>query len=38
MNEQPKGYKEEFAKFFENPDRIALRNLLKNNTGEHNDL
>jgi predicted HTH transcriptional regulator len=30
-----KGYKEEFAKFFENPDRTKFRELLKENTGEY---
>jgi predicted HTH transcriptional regulator len=33
-----KGLKEEFAKFFENPSRESLRQLLANQTGEYNDL
>jgi predicted HTH transcriptional regulator len=35
---QKKGVKEEFAKFFESPDRVKFRDLLKNNTGEYNHL
>ena len=33
-----KSLKEEFAKFCENPDRTKLRELLKQNTGETNNL
>lgn len=33
-----KGSKEEFARFFESPSRESLRNLLKNQTGEYDDL
>lgn len=33
-----KGYKEEFAKFFEDPDRTKFRDLLKQNTGEYPHL
>lgn len=31
---EPKGAKEEFARFFENPTRESLRDLLRNHTGE----
>lgn len=30
-----KGFKEEFAKFFEDPDRVKFRELLKQGTGEY---
>lgn len=33
-----KGIKEQFARVFENPDRINFRNLLKNLTGEYDEL
>lgn len=38
MIEQQKGVKELFANFFEDPDRIKFRDLLKNNTGEYNHI
>ena len=38
MTEQKKGFKEDFAKFFENPDRVKFRDLIKNNTGEYNHI
>ncbi len=34
----PKGFKEAFAKFFENPTREGLRELLKENVGELDQL
>ena len=33
-----KGIKEQFARVFENPDRVNFRNLLKNLTGEYDEL
>lgn len=33
-DKRPKGFKEEFAKFFENPTRDGLRDLLQNHGGE----
>jgi predicted HTH transcriptional regulator len=36
--EQKKGIKEAYAEFFENPDRIKFRDLIKENTGEYNYL
>lgn len=33
-----KSFKEEFAKFCENPDRTKFRELLKQNTGEYNHI
>lgn len=36
--ETKKGFKEEFAAFFLEPGKASLRNLLKNNLGEFNDL
>lgn len=33
-----KGLKEAFAQFFENPSREALRQLLVDHTGEHDEL
>lgn len=38
MPKQSKGFKEEFAKFFEAPDRVKFKELLKNNTGEYNHI
>ena len=35
---KPKALKELFAKFFENPSREGLRELLKNHTGEQSDF
>lgn len=35
---QPKGYREAFARFFENPTREGLREVLKENVGELNEL
>jgi len=34
----PTSFKEEFAKFCENPDRTKFRELLKQNTGEYNHI
>ncbi len=33
-----KSWKENFAQFFESPSRETLRELLRNHTGEYNDL
>jgi len=33
-----KGIKEQFARVFENPNRVNFRNLLKNLTGEYDEL
>ncbi len=38
MAEKKKGFKEEYAKFFESPDRVGFKELLKNNTGEFNHI
>jgi len=35
MDKKTKGFKEEFAKFCESPDRTKFRELLKQNTGEY---
>ena len=36
--DKPKGFKEEFSKFFEAPSREALREVLRNYTGEYEHL
>ena len=36
--EKPKAWNEEFATFFENPSRETLRDLLRHNVGEFNEL
>ncbi len=36
--EVKKGFKEAFSNFFESPSRSTLKTLLKDNTGEYNDL
>jgi len=36
--DKPKGFHEAFARFFEKPKRDTLRELLKNNVGEHTNL
>ena len=38
MQNEKKGMGEDFAKFFEKPDRVAFRELLKNHTGEQKHL
>ncbi|MDJ0675396.1 MAG: hypothetical protein QNJ36_08475 [Calothrix sp. MO_167.B42] len=38
MSNQFKGLKENFAHFFESPSRETLRELLRDNTGEDDDL
>jgi len=38
MNNMKKSINEEFARFFENPNREGLRELLKNNHGEFSNL
>jgi len=38
MKEKSKSFKEQFAKFCENPDRIKFRELIKNNTGEYDHI
>lgn len=38
MTERKKGIKEDFANFFEEPDRVKFRELIKNNTGEYNHI
>jgi len=38
QREKPKAFKEEFAKFFEDPSREKLRELLKNTVGELRQL
>lgn len=38
VEKQSKGYREEFAKFFESPTRETLRQLLANDTGEYDDI
>lgn len=38
MAKQQKGSKEHLAKLLAAPDRVKLRELLRNNTGEHDDL
>ena len=38
MTKQKKGFKEAFGNFFESPDRVSFRELLKNNTGEYNHI
>jgi hypothetical protein len=35
---QTKSWKEDFAHFFESPSRETLRELLRNTTGEYDDL
>jgi hypothetical protein len=35
---QTKSWKEDFAQFFESPSRETLRELLRNTTGEYDDL
>ncbi|MEH1841953.1 MAG: RNA-binding domain-containing protein [Nostoc sp.] len=35
---QSKSWKEDFAQFFESPSRETLRELLRNTTGEYDDL
>lgn len=37
MPQRKKGFKEEFARFFEEPTRDRLRELLQHHTGERND-
>ncbi|AUB38846.1 putative transcriptional regulator, containings HTH domain [Nostoc flagelliforme CCNUN1] len=37
-NKQNKSWKEDFAQFFESPSRETLRELLRNPTGEYDDL
>ncbi len=38
MKDNKKAFKEEFAKFYENPTREGLRELLKNNLGEYPNI